>query len=81
LSDSCEAIGQEATASGDCVVPVADCAPNSTTPMASGALYCTLCNPGFKLELGSCQALPDPENCGEVEMANPERICTVCSEG
>jgi len=30
---------------------------------------------------GECQALPDPENCLEVEMSNPERICAVCNEG
>jgi len=80
LADACAA-GEESTARGDCVVPVPDCAPGSTHKTTSGNLICKLCNPGFKIDSGNCQALPNPENCAEVEMSNPERICKVCNVG
>jgi hypothetical protein len=78
LADCAE--GTEASLLGDCVVPLVDCAPGYTNNIASGSI-CEMCKPGFELNQGMCLALPDPENCAEVELSNPERTCNVCNPG
>jgi hypothetical protein len=80
LSDSCAAT-EESTADGDCVTPPANCAPGSSTLTDTGDVHCTACKPGFEMDAGKCLALPDPANCAQVELSNPERTCNVCNEG
>lgn len=81
LKDSCGTLGQQLLPDGTCADIPENCEPGKTKfDEASGQLHCTLCLPGFKMEQGQCTALPDPENCLEVEMGNP-RTCVVCLEG
>jgi len=80
LSSSCIAT-QESTADGDCVTPLPNCATGMSAKTTTGQVVCSQCKPGFKMDAGNCQALPDPENCAQVEMSNPERTCNVCNEG
>lgn len=56
--------------------PIENCEPGQTV-----GSHCKACLPGFKIVSGKCQALPDPENCMQVEMTNPERKCKVCNVG
>jgi len=82
LADACGE-GEESTASGDCVVPVKNCTPGmSTFSEQHDRAICDLCMPGFKITKPYvCAPLPDPENCAEIEMTNPERTCKVCDAG
>lgn len=74
--------GLESTSSGECVSPVDNCTPGSTLMLDNGDIICSLCKPGFEITTThECLALPDPENCAEVEMTNPERTCKLCNEG
>jgi len=85
LLDICSDQGEESTEEGSCVKAAENCTPGQSTYTSSGLdeykIHCKLCKPGFKMFFGECQALPDPENCLEVEMSNPERLCAVCNEG
>lgn len=69
--------GMEANVDNECVVPEPNCESGHTLTTSN----CQLCKPGFELKLGKCQELPDPENCAEIEMSNPEKTCNVCVEG
>jgi len=82
LKDACTA-AMESDANGDCIIPVENCTPGHSSTATSGDVVCGLCKPGFEIDQKPyvCNALPDPENCAEIEMTNPERTCKVCNEG
>lgn len=81
LNDNCTK-PLESTASGDCVTPIMNCTHGSSVKLDNGDVICDLCMPGFKTsQPWECEPLPNPENCAEVEMTNPERTCKVCNEG
>jgi len=76
LQDTSCGQGESVNIYGDCVVPAWACEEGYTVED-----HCELCLPGYKDEQGYCVDLPNPENCLEVEMTNPERTCAVCIEG
>jgi len=81
LEESCASVGKDSLPDGTCVDTPSNCEPGMI--VSSGTteqVHCTKCLPGFNLVQGSCVALPDPENCAEIEMTNP-RKCIVCEEG
>lgn len=45
-----------------------------------GSLYCKSCVAGWQTRETYCDELPDPQNCAEVQNANP-KLCLSCLEG